>query len=215
MARGLADHLGVTLFDTGVLYRTVTLAALRAGIATDDADGLAALAARIQIQVTRPSVGDGRLYDVLLDGEDVTWAIRGPEVEAHVSAVSAHRPVREALLPVQRAIADNHAVVMVGRDIGTVVTPDAGVKIFLAASVDERARRRHAELRARGKDVNEADVLADLKRRDAIDAGRVVSPLRAADDAVVVDTDGKSIEQVVAEIEAVVRDTWKQQERGA
>ena len=208
VARDLADRLKATLFDTGVLYRTVTLAALDRGISPNDADDLAQLARTIKISVNRPSVADGRLYDVLLDGRDVTWAIRDADIDKNVSAVSAHRAVREALLPVQRSIADGAAVVIVGRDIGTIVTPSAGVKIFLLASLEERARRRHAELTARGLDQDMDFVRSDLARRDAIDIGRDISPLKAADDAISIDTDGRSIADVVAEIERYVNETW-------
>lgn len=208
VAQALADRLGVTLFDTGVLYRAVTLAAERAGVSVDDPSALATLAATRSIRVTTPTVPDGRLYDVYLDDDDVTWAIRTADVDKDVSAVSAHGSVREALLPVQRGIADGAAVVMVGRDIGTVVTPSAGVKIFLAASLAERARRRHAELTARGIEADERFILSDLERRDGIDAGRAVSPLMPAADATLVDTDGHSIDAVVAVIERIVRQSW-------
>ena len=208
VARLLAGRLGVILFDTGVLYRAVTLVALRAGIAPSDHARLTALASDRDIDVMRPSVPDGRLYDVWLDGEDVTWAIRGQAVEEQVSQVAAHAGVRDALLPVQRRIADGGAVVMVGRDVGTVVVPDAGVKIFLLASVEERAQRRHRELAERGIEVSVSDVLADLRRRDAIDSGRAVSPLRAAPDAIALHTDGLPIEAVVDAIEREVRQAW-------
>jgi CMP/dCMP kinase len=208
VSRLLADRLGATLFDTGVLYRTVTLAALRTGVSPADEAALAALAADLDLALRRPTVADGRLYDVLLAGEDVTWAIRDPAVEADVSEVSAHRAVRQNLLPIQRRIADGAAVVMVGRDVGTVVIPDAGVKVFLAASLEERARRRWQELRQRGKKVELEEVLTELRSRDAIDSGREVAPLRAAADAAIVETDGKSIEQVVDEIERLVRAAW-------
>jgi cytidylate kinase len=121
--------------------------------------------------------------------------------------------VRAALLPLQRRIADGNAVVMVGRDVGTVVIPDAGVKVFLAASIEERAKRRHAELLARGKDATLDEVLNDLKARDAIDSGRAVAPLRAAADAKIVDTDRKTVEQVVDEVETLVRDAWRRLDR--
>ncbi len=208
MARLLAGRLGVILFDTGVLYRAVTLAALRAGINSSDASALARLAATRHIDVTRPTVPDGRLYDVRLDGEDVTWAVREPAVEDRVSEIAAHAGVRDALLPVQRRIADGGAVVMVGRDVGTVVVPDAGVKIFLLASPEERARRRQRELAERGVDVSETDVLADLRRRDAVDTGRAVAPLRAAEDAIALRTDGLTVDAVVDAIERHVRETW-------
>jgi len=215
VARALADRLGAMLFDTGTLYRAVTLAALRAGVPFADGPALAALADERHIDVTSPSAPDGRLYDVRLDGEDVTWPIRDPDVEAHVSEVAAHPAVRAALLPAQRRIADGSAVVMVGRDIGTVVVPDAGVKVFLEASLDERARRRHAELIERGTAAALADVLADLRARDAIDRGREVSPLTVAVDARVIRTDGKPVDQVVDEIERLVRAAWANPAQGA
>ena len=205
------------LFDTGVLYRAVTLLALRAGVPPDAGARLAELAAGLgsRIAVARPSLADGRLYDVRLDGEDATWALRDDAVEARVSQVAAQREVRAALLPVQREIAAGNPVVMVGRDVGTVVVPDAGVKVFLAAGPEERARRRHAELLARGEAVTLADVLADLRTRDAIDSGREVAPLRAASDAVVVHTDRKSVAEVVGEVEQVVRAAWSRSNAGA
>jgi cytidylate kinase len=210
VARLLAERLGATLFDTGVLYRAVTLTAIRAGVPPDDELALAALAANLPVRLERPSKTDGRLYDVRLGAEDVTWVLREPAVEERVSRVSALPRVRAALLPLQRRIADGSAVVMVGRDVGTVVVPDAGVKVFLAASIDERAKRRHAEMQARGKSVTLAEVLEDLRARDAIDSGRAVAPLRAADDATVVDTDRKTVEQVVDEVEGLVRVAWRQ-----
>ncbi len=208
VARLLAGRLGVILFDTGVLYRAVTLAALRAGVAASDAPALADLAAARHIDVTRPTAQDGRLYDVHLDGEDVTWAIRDQAVEERVSEIAAHAGVRDALLPVQRRIADGGAVVMVGRDVGTVVVPDAGVKIFLLASPEERARRRRQELAERGMNVSVMDVLAELRRRDAVDTGRAVSPLRAAEDAIPLQTDGLTVDAVVDAIEQHVRRAW-------
>jgi cytidylate kinase len=205
VARALAERLGAMLFDTGTLYRAVTLAALRHGVRFDDGPALATLAGERHIDVAPPSTPDGRLYDVLLDGEDVTWPIRDPKVEAGVSQVAAHPEVRAALLPTQRRIASAGPVVMVGRDIGTVVVPDAGVKIFLEASLDERARRRHEELVGRGEETSLAEVEADLERRDAIDRGRSAAPLRAAPDAVVVQTDGLSVAEVTDRIDRIVR----------
>jgi cytidylate kinase len=213
VVRILADRLGAMLFDTGTLYRAVTLAALRGGIPPDAGPAVADLADDRHIDITAPSATDGRLYDVRLDGEDVTWAIRDPAVERLVSQIAAHAEVRQALLPVQRRIADDRAVVMVGRDIGTTVVPDAGVKVFLRATVEERARRRHRELKERdGTATSDYDrVLADLLARDEIDTHRAASPLRIANDATVIDTDGKSADQVVGEIEAVARATWDAQ----
>lgn len=205
VARLLADRLGALLFDTGALYRAVTLAALRAGIATDDGEGLACVAQQIQITIRPPSHPDGRLYDVLLDREDVTWEIRGPEVGNAVSEVSAHAAVRAALLLMQRTIASCQPVVMVGRDIGTVVVPDAGLKVYLDASPAERARRRYRETRPHGVAETYEDVLQETIRRDAIDASRETAPLRLAPDALRIETDALSADEVAAAIEAVAR----------
>ena len=205
VARLLADRLGALLFDTGALYRAVALAALRSGVSPDDAKSLARVATDAQISVRSPSLRDGRLYDVWLNGEDVTWSVRDPEVGATVSRVAEHPAVRSALLPLQRTIASSGPVVMVGRDIGTVVVPDAGLKIYLDATPEERARRRFREAAARGGKQSFEEVLAETLRRDAIDSGRDTAPLRPASDAVQIKTDGVPIEQVVAEIEARAR----------
>ena len=205
VARLLADRLGAMLFDTGVLYRVVALVALRNGAEPSDADALAAIARQARIRVTPASELDGRLYDVWLDGEDVTWEIRRPEVGAVVSPVAEHPAVRAALLPVQRGIASSGRVVMVGRDIGTVVVPDAGLKIYLDATPRERARRRFQEAMARGSHETFAAVLAETLSRDAIDSERETAPLRKASDAVGINTDGQPIDAVVATIESLAR----------
>lgn len=208
VARLLAERLPALLFDTGSLYRALTLAALRGDIAAADAARLGNLARTVRIDLLPPSVNDGRLADVLLDGEDVTWAIRGPDVDRAVSPVAGHPIVREALLGQQRRIAEGGPIVMVGRDIGTVVVPDAGVKIYLDASAEERARRRCEELAGRGLDPDVAEVLADIRRRDASDSSRINAPLRAASDAVRVDTDGLTVEEVSAIVEQIARERW-------
>jgi cytidylate kinase len=205
VARLLADRLGAMLFDTGVLYRVVALVALRVGVDPSDADALAQIASAARIRVTPPSELDGRLYDVWLDGVDVTWEIRQSDVGATVSPVAEHAAVRAALLPLQRAIAAKSHVVMVGRDIGTVVVPDAGLKVYLDATPHERARRRFREARARGGDETFAEVLAETLTRDAIDSGRDAAPLREASDAVRINTDDQAIDAVVAAIEALAR----------
>jgi cytidylate kinase len=205
VARLLADRLGALLFDTGALYRAVALAALRRQVPPDDAEALAAIAARADIRVAPPSVADSRLYDIWLDDEDVTWEARGPEVGAVVSQIAEHPVVRDALLPLQRRIASLGPVVMVGRDIGTVVVPDAGLKIYLDASPHERARRRYREALARGGSASFQDVLAETLLRDTIDRGRSTAPLRAAPDAVQVSTDDLTVEDVVATIEMLAR----------
>jgi len=201
----VADQLDALLFDTGALYRVVTLLALRTGTPTGDGAALARLAATADIQLQPASVSDGRTSDVLLNGEDVTWTIRTPEIDANVSEVAAHLAVRQALLDVQREIADGMAAVLVGRDIGTVVIPNAGLKIYLDASTEERARRRHLEMQNHGVDTSYESILQDLRRRDDYDSKREVSPLRRADDAVVIETDGREVSDIVGEITSLAR----------
>jgi CMP/dCMP kinase len=202
----VARRLDGIYFDTGLLYRAVTLAALRAGVEPADARGLAQLARTLQVDVTRPSVPDGRQSDVLLDGADVTWELRTPAVDRTVSEVSAHPLVRAELLDKQRRIGRSGLVVMVGRDIGSVVLPDAELKVYLDASPEERARRRCAQLRDAGKPADYASVLADIRQRDEVDSRRAVSPLRIPDGALVVDSDGRSVEEVIDIIAAHARE---------
>jgi CMP/dCMP kinase len=204
----VAARLGAMLFDTGALYRAVTLAALRAGLGENDEQAIANLTRRLAIDLSPPTIDDGRQLDVRLNGEDITWAIRGEPVDGHVSAIAALPEVRQALLPIQRQIAAGEPVVMVGRDIGSVVIPDAGVKIYLDASAEERARRRFLELRDRDDNVDYESVLTDIRARDAYDSNRAISPLRIADGAVIVGTDGQSIEQVVDNIVDIARQRW-------
>lgn len=203
----LARRLGYNYFDTGVMYRAVTWAALQRGIPVDDEAAVTALAEALVIRVTPSTQDDGRQYTVFADDQDVTWAIRQPAVDAVVSPVSAYPGVRRALTKQQRQIAAGGCMVMVGRDIGTVVLPRADLKLFIRASIEERARRRYLERRARGEDVAYQTELASMRRRDEIDSQRAHAPLRPADDAVIIDTDGLSIEQVLACIESLVEDS--------
>jgi len=196
----LARCLGYLYFDTGVMYRAVTWAALERGIPIEDEAAVTVLAEQLRIDVVPPAVDDGRQYTVLADEMDVTWAIRTPEVDANVSPVSAYPGVRRALVAQQRRVAAGRQVVMVGRDIGTVVLPGADLKLYLDASVEERARRRWREVRARGEEADYEPVLASMRRRDKIDSHREASPLRAADDAVIVDTTDQGIEEVLGEV---------------
>ncbi|HFC09508.1 MAG TPA: (d)CMP kinase [Chloroflexi bacterium] len=205
LAERLAKALGYLYFDTGVMYRAVTWAALQRGYAVEDADKLTELAANLDIDVRPPSVDDGRKYDVLVNGQDVTWAIRTPEVDANVSMVAAHPGVRAALTDKQRAIGRRGKVVMVGRDIGTVVMPDAELKIYLDASPEERARRRYQERLARGEQADYEQILAAVRARDRLDKGREIAPLRAADDAVILNSDGLSIGEVFEEALRLVK----------
>lgn len=201
----LAQRLGYLYFDTGVMYRAVTWAAIERGLDVGDEPPVTALAERLLIQVTTPDQSDGRQYTVLADGQDVTWAIRQPEVDAAVSVVAAYRGVRRALTAQQRQIGRHQNVVMVGRDIGTVVMPDAPLKIFMRASVEERARRRHLECLARGEGISYGEVLASMRRRDQIDSQRDDSPLRAAPDAILLDTDGLTVDEVMCRVWRLVQ----------
>jgi len=204
IGEALAGRLGYLYFDTGVMYRAVTCVALDRDIPIEDEKAVTALAERLHIDVKPPTVADGRQYTVLADGVDVTWAIRSPEVNAGVSPVSAYAGVRHAMVAQQRRVAAGGPVVMVGRDIGTVVLPDADLKIYLDASVKERARRRWQELKERGQEEAYEIVLASMRRRDRIDSSRAVSPLRVAEDALVLDTTDLGFEEVLAEVERLI-----------
>jgi len=200
----LADKLGYLYFDTGVMYRAVTWVALMRSIPIEDEAAVTKLAESLLIEVTRPTIQDGRQYTVYADGEDITWQIREPEVNRYVSPVSAYRGVRQALTCQQRRIGAAGGVVMVGRDIGSVVLPEAGVKIYLDATLEERARRRYLEALQHGTPREYAEVLEDLKRRDYIDSTREQSPLCVAKGAVVIDSTKMTVEEVVARIEALI-----------
>jgi cytidylate kinase len=204
IAEKLAADLGYLYFDTGVMYRAVTLAALRKLHSVQDEPAVTSIAEQVKIDVLSPGVADGRLYDVLLDRDDVTWAIRQPEVDRNVSQVSAYSGVRRAMTEQQRRIGQRGGVVMVGRDIGTVVFPEAELKIYLDASVEERARRRFEEITRRGQDAKYEEILEAMKRRDKMDSNRVIAPLRPAADAVIVNTDGLDVCQVLKQVKALI-----------
>jgi len=201
VARGLANTLGSTYLDTGAMYRAVTLAVLRSGIGLDDVEGIGTLAQGVQVSVDSQPDGD-RTY---LGGEDVSREIRGDEVTRAVSAVSAVPAVRTRMVALQQQLAaQDGGVVVEGRDIGTVVLPDADVKIFLTASAETRARRRNDQNIAAGLRDDYAGVLADVLRRDELDSTRAVSPLRPADDAVIVDTGDMTQAQVIDHLRGLV-----------
>jgi cytidylate kinase len=185
------------------MYRAVTLAALEQGVDVQEEAAVTALAQRMQIDILPPTENDGRQYTVLSDGRDVTWEIRGPDVDRGVSPVSAYPGVRAALTAQQQRIGRKGRVVMVGRDIGTVVLPRAELKIYLEATPEERARRRHREIEARGENADYDQILNSMRRRDCIDSGRALAPLRPAEDAVVIDTTGLTIEQVLERVLAL------------
>ena len=197
LGKRLATRLGFLFFDTGVLYRAVACVSLKRGIDVNDEASVCALAKDLRIDLPPPSAADGRDNDLLADGQDITWAIRSPEVDASVSVVAAYPGVRSVLIDQQRRIGLSGEVVMVGRDIGTVVLPEADLKIYLDASAEERARRRFDERTARGESPQYEQILASILERDRIDSSRTVAPLRPADDAVVLDTDSMSIEEVL------------------
>jgi cytidylate kinase len=207
VAKQLADELGYLYFDTGVMYRAITWETLVRGINLDDQDAVTTLTESVQIDVDPPSKDDGRDSDVKLDNRDITWEIRKPEVDANVSVVSAYPGVRSALTIQQRRIGLRGKVVMVGRDIGSVVLPDADIKFYLDASVEERARRRYLESINRGGEVSFVEVFETMQRRDKIDSTRDVAPLRAPEDAVVINTDKLEIDQVLEEIKRHL-DDW-------
>jgi cytidylate kinase len=192
VSRGVAEALGLEVLDTGAMYRALTLVVIEQGVDPTDGEACARLAREMVLEVgTRTA----------LNGRDVSDVIRGPEVTAMVSTVSAHPPVREVLVARQRAwVAEHGGGVVEGRDIGTVVFPDARVKVFLTASDEERARRRQRDEVAADRRVEVDMVHADLARRDEIDSKRSVSPLKAAPDSLVLDTTGRDVDGVVAEI---------------
>lgn len=197
-SRRLAARCGFSMVDTGAIYRTVALAAVRAGIALDDDAALGRLLPTVDLQFA--PAADGGRQRVLLGGEDVSEAIRTPAISLGASTVSARPVVRAGLLDLQRRLAlapGNAGAVLEGRDIGTVVFPDADVKFFLTASADERARRRHLELQAKGDAQTYEQVLADQLRRDRDDSERAIAPLKPAPDAIVIDTSGTPLDQVV------------------
>jgi len=214
IGKRLADQLGYLFFDTGVMYRAVTYLALHYLGSAQDAVAVAALAARAHIDVRPPTVDDGRDSTVVAvvaapDGitpveEDITWAIRGGEVEGSVSLVAAIGAVRKILTEQMRRVGLRGRVVMVGRDVGTVILPEADLKIFLTASVETRTQRRYDEVRARGEDRDHADILANLRERDRIDSSRAIAPLRSAPDAVLLDSSDLSVDEVLAEIGELV-----------
>lgn len=200
----LAQALGYLYFDTGVMYRAITWLALMQGLEISNETAITRLAQSAQIDVCPPSIQDGRAYDVIVDGQDITWEIRRSEVDGNVSPVSAYAGVRKALSAQQRRIGLRGNVVMVGRDIGTVVLPKADLKIYLDASVEERARRRYEELRQRGEPADYDTILLAMRKRDQIDSNRKVAPLRPAKDAHILCSDGLDANQVLERAKLLV-----------
>jgi cytidylate kinase len=203
IARLVAKRLGLRYLDTGAMYRALTLAALERGVPCTDEEALLRVATSVDMEIVFDEETKGnRVY---LDGQDVTDLIRRPEVNAYVSLVSSHKKVRDFIVALQKEIARRGCIVMDGRDIGTVVMPDADWKIFLHASVEERARRRLRELRRNGHDVDLQELAEQIRQRDHFDSTRAISPLRKAEDAVEVDTTHLNIEEVVARVLAIIK----------
>ena len=205
----LAERLGYLFLDTGVLYRAATWAVQAHGQDVGDEAGVTRLVQAVDIQVlpitpVGTGVEDGRQCTVRVGGQDITWEIRSPRVESAVSVVSAYPGVRDALTRRMREIAGRGDVVMVGRDIGTVVIPDADFKLYVVASAEARAERRHLELRAQGKAITYEAVLAGIRERDRIDSHRETAPLRPASDAVLFDTTTLSIEAMFEETSKLI-----------
>jgi len=196
-ARIVAERLGYTYIDTGAMYRGVTLAVLRSGIDPGDQDAVERLACALSIHLERNPDGSLR---VILDGEDVSHHIRTPEVTSNVSQVSAYGGVRACMVEFQRRIGEAGGVVMDGRDIGTVVFPDADVKVFMVADIGARAERRQAELQTLGTDVPIDGLASQIAERDRLDSTREVSPLTKASDAVEIDTSNLTIDQQVERV---------------
>ena len=204
LARRLAETLGYLYFDTGLMYRAVTRAALDQGIPPEDETAVGRLAEEMEIDVVAAPADDPP-YRVLVGGQDVTRSLRARQVDANVSQVSAYQQVRQAMTARQREIGQRRQVVMVGRDIGTVVLPDADLKIYLEASAEARARRRFLEVQAKGESTDYEAILRSMRARDAYDSTRSIAPLKPADDAVVLDTTDLSIDETYERTLALVR----------
>jgi cytidylate kinase len=200
LGRILADRLGYLFFDTGVMYRAITWLALNHDMNLRDEENITRLAEEAQIDIRPPSINDGRALDILIGGRDITWEARASDVDANVSVVSAYAGVRRALSAKQRRIGLRGSVVMVGRDIGTVVLPEADLKVYLDASTEERAKRRYNEIIQRGEGADYEEILKKVIERDRIDSTRAVAPLRPAEDSVILDSDHMTVDEVVAHV---------------
>ncbi|MCS6910126.1 MAG: (d)CMP kinase [Anaerolineales bacterium] len=210
IGRRLAERLGYLFFDTGLMYRAVTYLALRDHVPLDDDEAVALYALRTHVDIRPPTVDDGRDCTVLAEGdEDITWELRSKEVEDNVSRVAAIPEVRRILTSRMRQVGLRGRIVMVGRDVGSVIVPEADFKIFLTASVEARARRRFEETQARGENRSYEEILANLRERDRIDSSRQTAPLRRAPDAYLLDTTVLDIAGVVATIERLIADYTK------
>ena len=191
----LAETLHYLYFDTGLMYRAVTWLALKRGLDLKDETGVTDIARDVPIEVSPASLEDGRPCDVVVDGHDITWDINTPEIDSNVSLVASYPGVRTALTLQQRRIGMRGHVVMVGRDVGTVVLPEADLKIYLDASPEQRARRRFLESSKRGGTVSYEEILAKAIERDRVDSTRAIAPLKPAPDAIILDSDKLTADQ--------------------
>lgn len=197
ISRKAAEKFGFIYVDTGAIYRTIGLATKIRGVSLDDTAAVVALLPTLEIEIKYNDAGEQHMY---LDGNDVSRDIRLPEVSMLASKVSAIPEVRAFLVDMQRGMAEKYDVIMDGRDIGTVILPNAELKIFLTADVRDRARRRYEELRAKGMEKPFDEVLAEMEKRDEQDTQRAAAPLKAADDAVLLDTSGNTLEESIDEV---------------
>ncbi len=202
----LAKELACLYLDTGVMYRAVTWAALKNNINPANEKDVSLLAETIDIKILPPTASDGRQATILVNGTDITWDIRTPQIDTHVSLVSSYPGVRAVLTHQQREIARRGSVVMVGRDIGTVVLPDADLKLFIEASVEVRARRRYDERLARGEAADFDKILAAMERRDKLDREKPISPMVPAADAIIINTDDMPPETVLEQTLALLNE---------
>jgi cytidylate kinase len=214
----VAARLGWLYFDTGAMYRAITYLAVYGEYPLANGEVLGDLAATTLIEIEPPTANeqDGRQYTVRVNDEDITWGLREQRIEQHVSTVAAHPAVRSALKAQQRRIGLRGRVIMVGRDIGTVVLPEAPLKIYLDASVEERARRRCNEILARGEVADYEQILADMRSRDARDSSRATAPLRPAEDAILLNSDDMGIEAVAESILELAQErfgVWRNEKR--
>jgi CMP/dCMP kinase len=203
ISRKAAEKFGFIYVDTGAIYRTIGLASKTHSVSLDDKAAVIAMLPKLEIELKYNDAGEQHMY---LDGRDVSRDIRLPEVSMLASKVSAIPEVRAFLVDMQRDMARKYDVIMDGRDIGTVILPDADLKIFLTADVEDRARRRYAELCAKGMDKPFDEVLSEMKQRDEQDTERAAAPLKAADDAILLDTSGNTLEQSITEVCRLIAD---------
>jgi cytidylate kinase len=201
----LAAKLGYLFLDTGLMYRAVTWEALNQNIEISDENRINLIAQQIKIIIRPPSVNDNRQCDVLVNNKDITWLIRSQNVNKNVSQVSAYAGVREEMTLQQRIFGNKGNIVMVGRDIGTVVLPEADLKIYLEASAEERAQRRFKEVLEHEGIETYQEILESMRHRDEIDSQRSLAPLKPAKDAIIVSTDGKNKKQVIQEILCILK----------